>query len=349
VNTSLPQLGAERNLRRLFVPLAAALLCGLLQTSVHAADSAVILMYHRFGETGHPSTNIALEQFAAHLAELEDEKYTVLPVPEILSALKSGKPLPDNTIGITIDDAFRSVYTEAYPRLKKRNLPFTLFIATEPVDKRLPDYMTWDQVRELRDNGVVIGSQTHSHLHMALQGGPASRRDLTESNARFQAELGSVPKLLAYPYGEASLDVMDVARDLGFDFAFGQHSGVLHRTSNSYFLPRFAFNEDYGSVSRFRLVANALPLPVDDLAPRDPLLTENPPAFGFTVAETIDNLGRLSCYHSKHGKVRLERLGQHRVEVRFPGPFDTGRSRLNCTLPGPEDRWRWFGLQFYVK
>jgi hypothetical protein len=83
-----------------------------------AADSAVFLMYHRFGEDAYPSTNVRIEQFEAHVAELTSGKYNVMPVGEILGALRSGKSLPDRTIGITIDDAYLSVYKEAWPRLK---------------------------------------------------------------------------------------------------------------------------------------------------------------------------------------------------------------------------------------
>ena len=52
---------------------------------VMASDSAVVLMYHRFGETAHPSTNIRIEQFEAHLEELSREKY-VLPCPKSSSS-----------------------------------------------------------------------------------------------------------------------------------------------------------------------------------------------------------------------------------------------------------------------
>ena len=51
---------------------------------VMASDPAVVLMYHRFGEST-PSTNIRIEQFEAHLEELSREKYTVLPLPEIIA------------------------------------------------------------------------------------------------------------------------------------------------------------------------------------------------------------------------------------------------------------------------
>lgn len=348
VNKCLPQLRAERNLRCLILICIAVILWGVLRSTANAADSAVILMYHRFGETNHPQTNITIPQFEAHLAELTKPKYSVLPVPEILRRLKAGEALPEHAIGITIDDAFLSVFTEAYPRLKQHELPFTLFVATRPVDRKLSDYMNWDQIRELRDAGVTIGSQTHTHLHMARRGRQDSKADIETANARFREELGQRPKLLAYPYGEAALESMALVRELGFDFAFGQHSGVLHRSSQPYFLPRFAFNEAYGDENRIRLVANALPLPVKDISPRDPYVVDNPPAFGFTVDAAIPNLSQLGCYHSQQGKVRLEKLGSHRIEVRFANAFENGRSRLNCTLPGPDGRWRWFGMQFYA-
>jgi peptidoglycan/xylan/chitin deacetylase (PgdA/CDA1 family) len=345
----LPQLRTERNLWCFILLCAVVTLWGFFRSTALAADSAVILMYHRFGESGHAQTNTTIEQFEWHLTELKNSKYTVLPIPEILRKLKAGTSLPERTIGISIDDAFLSVFTEAFPRLKQHGLPFTLFIATQPVDRKLRDYMNWDQVRELRDAGVTIGSQTHTHLHMARRGPTDSRKDVEAANERFVEELGQAPKLMAYPYGEAGLASMTVVRDLGFEFAFGQHSGVLHKNSPPYFLPRFAFNEIYGSEARFRLVSNALPLPVHEVAPRDPIVAENPPAFGFTIDSSITELSQLNCYHSQQGKVVLERLGSHRIEVRFPRAFDTGRSRLNCTLPGPENRWRWYGRQFYTQ
>ena len=305
-------------------------------------------MYHRFGENTHPQTNISIEQFESHLAELSKPKYNVLPLPEILRRIKNGKDLPERCVGITIDDAFKSAFTQAYPRLTLLKLPFTLFVATRPVDKNLPDYMDWDQIRLLRDSGVTIGSQTHSHIHMALRGVDESEKDLEISNARFLDELGEQPRLLAYPYGEAGLAIMSLAEKLGFEFAFGQHSGVVHKRSSFYFLPRFAFNEIYGNVERFQLVTNTLPLPVHDVLPRDPLLKENPPHFGFTVDSSIQNISGLRCYHSQQGSIRLQHLGTHRIEVRFLKRFAVGRSRLNCTLLGPSGRWRWFGRQFYT-
>ncbi|MCH8092507.1 MAG: polysaccharide deacetylase family protein, partial [Proteobacteria bacterium] len=295
-----------------------------------AADSAVVFMYHRFGETSWPSTNIRIDQFEAHLKELSEGGYKVLALPTILSALKRGEELPDKTIALTIDDAYLSVYTVAWPRLKAARFPFTLFVATNPIDANLRNYMNWDQIRELAKAGVTIGSQTARHLHMVDSSPRRNAADLKKSNARFAAELGEKPKLFAYPYGEASLAVKTLVIAEGFVAAFGQHSGVVHAKADFFYLPRFALNEAYGKIDRFRLAANALPLPVSEITPRDPLLTDNPPAFGFTVDPSLKQIHRLACYHSGQGKLPVERLGR-RVEVRPKLAFPPGRTRINCT------------------
>ena len=330
--------------------LALAAAGGLAPMPALAADSAVVVMYHRFGESSLPLTNIHVEQFEAHLDELADSRYSVLPISEILSKLSAREPLPDRAVGISIDDAFLSVYEEAWPRLRDAGMPFTLFVATKALDEGVSGYMTWDQLRELHAAGVSIGSQTHSHPHMPRGSKTQNLEELRVSNERFRAELGAIPDIIAYPYGEYSLAVRDAAKEAGFAFGFGQHSGAIHYLQDMYYLPRFSMNEAYGGLSRFKLAVNALPLPVKDVTPADPLLSDetNPPPFGFTVAEPVARrLSRLSCYEARQGKLKLELLGP-RVEVRLGEALAKGRSRVNCTMPARSGRWRWFGMQFYL-
>jgi hypothetical protein len=95
-----------------------------------------------------------------------------------------------------------------------------------------------------------------------------------------------------------------------------------------------------------------LPLHATDVTPDNPNLgapeMENPPAFGFTLAADVAWDADIACYHSDTGKVaQMERLGP-RLELRFDKPFPTGRTRINCTVPTPEGRWRWFGMQYYL-
>ena len=327
--------------------IAALLLLGHAAQSL-AADHATILMYHRFGEESYPSTNVRLTQFDEHLDVLANGDYTVLPLDEIVEKLQAGTPLPDRAVAITIDDAYLSVYEEAFPRLLARGFTATMFVATRPVDRNLRGYMSWDQLREWQSAGFGIGSQTQTHPHMHRISREASREELSVSNERFLAEIGLRPTLFAYPYGEYNLEVIELVKEAGFEAAFGQNSGVAHGYDGYFELPRFAMNEQYGPRERLELAINGLPLKVDQIVPEDVFLDVNPPLYGFTLAEDMDKERQLRCFNSKYGKLDVAIIGR-RAEVRMPGPLVGKRSRVNCTMPGPEGRWRWFGRQFLTE
>ena len=342
------KLDALKAVTALFSGLFAAVVPSL----AFAASSAVVIMYHRFGEAEYPSTNITIEQLDAHIAELTSGPYTVLPVPEIIKRLANGDGVPERTIGITIDDAYRSIYTVAWPRFKAAGLPITIFASTAHLDGASARHLTWDQLREMRQGGVSVGHHTVSHLHMPKADTDRINKEITAAHTRFEAELGFRPELFAYPYGEVSSTVIAAVKKAGFSAAFGQHSGVIDNAYRRFNLPRFAMNEKYGDLTRLRLAINALPLRVTDITPPDPFITAdpgagNPPPMGFTLNAEVGNLDPLACFLSHAGRATVERLGPTRIEVRSQAPFPKGRTRLNCTLPGPEGRWRWYGRQFY--
>ena len=312
------------------------------------ADGATIFVYSRFDDERTPGLSIGLSQFEDHLDELKDGDYAVVPLPRIVEALRGGAAVPDRSVAITIDEATQSAYRDAYPRLRAAGVPFSLFVATDAVDRGLSGSMTWDQVRELSNAGVTIGALTASALPMAARSPQEIRDDLDRMKARFQAELGFVPTLFAYPHGEYSLPVRRQIEQAGFMAAFGQQSGVAYRGADIFALPRFVMDDAFGSLDRFQLAANALPLPVSDVTPADPVLTGNPPILGFTVPEGIDNLDRLACFATGQGRSEIEHLGSNRIEVRIADAFPPGRARVNCTLPAADERWRWFGVQFFI-
>lgn len=333
----------------LFLFLGGPALPGIAQAG-EAVTSAVVFMYHRFGESRYPTTSVTMEQLEAHLAEIAAGGYNIVPLHDIITAFRKNQALPDRTIALSIDDAFMSLYDRAWPVLAKAGIPFTLFVATDAIDAKRFGYMSWAQLRELAAAGVTIGSQTGSHPHLPDVSQKRLAKELARSNERFRAELGSAPDLLAYPYGEFGVREKEAAQAAGFIAAFGQHSGVAHSGEDIFGLPRFAMNERFGAVARFRMAGSGLPLPVNDVLPADTVLRgENPPAFGFTVADGIGSLKNLACFASNQsGAAQLERLGSRRFEVRLDKPFAAGRGRINCTLRAKGNRWRWFGRQFYI-
>ena len=168
------------------------------------------------------------------------------------------------------------------------------------------------------------------------------------SNKRFIDEVGSSPKFFAYPYGEYNLEVIEQVKLHGFVAAFGQHSGVAHKSLGMYELPRFAMNEKYGNMDRFLLAVNALPMPIVDLSPKNPVISINPPFYGFTLSEKIEPKNAIRCFANNGLNANTKRLSKNRIEIWLSGPFSKGRGRINCTMAGNDNRWRWLGRQFII-
>lgn len=342
---------------RRFFPVAGLLLT-LLAGSAAAQDAgllsgASILMYHRFGENTVPSTNIRLEQFEAHIAELKSGPYHVMGLPEIVAKLKSGEKLPDRAVAVTADDAYISAFTEGWPRLKKAGIPFTLFVATEPVTSKLRGYLTWDQIRQLKADGVTIGAHSHRHPSLPALTPEQAREDLETSMALFEKELGEKPSLFAYPFGEWDARTLKLVQQFGYSIAFGQHSGVAHSRHDMFWQPRFPMNEAFGSVERLRQVLNALPLPVTDVEPADVLVKlgqpGNPPVLRFTVAPGVERLNQMVCYTGEGNALTPKLIAERRYEMQAPAALKPPRDRISCSVPSSQPgRFRWFGIQFTV-
>lgn len=316
-----------------------------------ADKSAVVLMYHRFGEEGLPSTNIRLDQLETHITILKTGGYTFMSLGEAVRLIKERQPFPDRSIIISVDDAFASVFHHGWPRLKAADIPMTLFVSTDPIDQHHSNYMTWDMVRQLQREGVEIGHHTASHLHMVAAGVEAAKTDVARASKRFLAELGEVPNLFAYPYGEYSPEMIEMIKAQGFEAAFSQFSGPIAASENLFALPRFPVNERYGGEERFKLISQAIALPVSDVVPQSSIVDpeRNPPVFGFSVDNEVRGLSVLACYPSHMGEpAELLRPVANRIEVRFEKPFPKGRNRINCTMPAGKGRWYWYGRFFLV-
>lgn len=95
-------------------------------------DKVLILMYHRFSREPHPH-KISAGEFAAHLEYLGNHN-RVLSLSEVVEYMQNGKTLPPNTVVITIDDGYADAYDIAFPLLKKKQTPATIYAVTDFLD-----------------------------------------------------------------------------------------------------------------------------------------------------------------------------------------------------------------------
>ena len=304
-------------------------------------------MYHRFNEPKYPSTNIQMDIFKFQVEHIKDSNYNFINANQFKG--KFTVPKLNKKILLTIDDAFLSFYLEAWPYLKKNKIPFILFISTEPVGKR--GYMTWDQIKEINNEDfVTIGHHSHTHDYLVDVSDSQFILDIEKANKIFLNELGHIPSLFSYPFGEYS-KFMSNYISKNFQFAFGQHSGVIDINKNRFELPRFPINENYGELKRFKTILNSFPLEYKNLFPFEKKLTResNPPNFKIEFFKEQKNLQNINCYSNEANewKKSITSISNKTLSIKFRAPFKPRRGRINCSL-NDNGKWRWLGTQFTI-
>ena len=226
-------------------------------------------MYHRFNESKYPSTNIELEVFKEQLKIIENEGIQFINPKDFKKNLSNNKA--QRKILLTIDDGLLSFYQNAWPILKKRKIPFIMFVNTREVGAF--NYMSWDQIIELHNYEFVeIGNHSHSHEYLVDENSEIIEKDILKSIKIFKEKLGRNSTFFSYPFGEYSQEFKKIIMKLGFNFAFGQHSGVIDETKDLFELPRFPINEKYGEINRFKTLMKTLPFKYKKITPEDKYL-----------------------------------------------------------------------------
>ncbi|MBE0616312.1 MAG: polysaccharide deacetylase family protein [Proteobacteria bacterium] len=319
--------------------LLATLFCAVPPCRGDAPPHARVLLYHRVGDTRYPSTNVSTEAFREQMGWLRDHGFHVVPTEVLEGFLRQGQPLPAGAVAIHFDDGYRSVFDNALPVLREFGYPFTVFVATEAVERGYQDFVTWDQARELALAGASFGAHGHRHLRLGAPeaGEPAARyaeriRAEFLEGARRLRDRDFAIRWLAYPYGEYNSEVQRQAREAGFDLAFSQDPGAIGRAQDPYCLPRFAVVGASADMTVFAERMSYLPLDLlGETPPPGPLAVEAP---GFVSAivpapEEYD-LRQGNVFLSEQGRLESRfdpRTGQVTAEVK--GPL---RRRLNRVL-----------------
>lgn len=322
-----------------------------------SAEKANIFIYHRFGESRYPSTNIDADVFADHLQYLHDSGKKVLPLKEVVRAFRTGEVLPSDAVVLTVDDAFDSFLAKAMPLLKKYRYPVTLFVNTDGVGSS--GYLDWDQLRHLARNGVDIGNHTatHDYLLERKEGETGAmwesriRDDITRAQDAFDRELGMRPELFAYTYGEYSPELVEIVRDLGFIAAVAQQSGVASPASDLFLLPRFPMGGPFASLSSFKSKVNMQPLDIEVLDPQTPIIDgNNPPILSLRVRSSQYDLGQLQGFVQGNNDldIKVDATREGVIVVQAEKPLTGRRNKYTLTAPLKDGSgWAWFSQPWF--
>lgn len=311
-------------------------------------------MYHRFEENKYPSTNVRLKEFNLQLEIINQNKIEFISIDELRKILIENKSYDSKKVLITVDDAYRSFYDNGWKILKEKKIPFVLFFNTREVNTNNPNYMTWDQVREIHNSKIgTIGGHSFSHEFLINKSESEIREDLEKSHKDFLRELSFRPKYFSYPFGEYSSAFKKIVKEFNYELAFGQHSGVIDKSKDLFELPRYPVNENYGKPERFLTLLNTKPFPFKSFKPENKFLTksENPPKIEIEFFKETTNLEKINCFANDGGewsKKKISFIEKNWIKVNLDKKFTTRTGRINCSLLDKDNQWRWLGFQFVV-
>src|SRR5881227_934128 len=232
---------------------------------VDQTAQTIIFCYHRLvDKIRYPGTEITPAAFEAQMKELKDRGITVIPMQDLLAWKRGEKNIPPRCAVISFDDGWKSQYEVAWPIMKKFGYPFTMFIYTEGVAGGSlggGQAITWEQLADMRDNGVDIEAHTATHqdlreghnIMLAAPGGKRTRTKLTGaeyeqwvrnevvgSKELLEQRLGIKVNCFAVPFGNYNEHVKELARNAGYEAMFTVYGQPITFTSPLDSLGRYA-------------------------------------------------------------------------------------------------------------
>jgi len=304
--------------------------------SAVADGNVTVLIYHRFADSRYPSTSVSRERFHQQMAWLLARGYRVIGLDNLVDTLAKGERVSDKAVVITIDDGYRSVFEVARPVLRSFGYPYTVFVYVKAVEKGYGDFMSWDQLRQLEKEGVIIGNHSFSHARMnerpAGMGDEEYRNwissDLVKSARVMMKRLGDSPRFFAIPYGGYNDVVLSEAKKAGYDAVLTQDPGSVSSSTDRFRIPREPIlGKDWSSMKHFEKVVRQVDLPLGGFSP--PLGPVSAPVvFSAQVIEPqLYRPGDFEMYVSELGWKKVA-LDGNRLGFDFAGPFTRKFNRV---------------------
>lgn len=307
-----------------------------LAANTLANDSLNILVYHHVAEDTPASTSVSPETFRAHLELLRDNGFNVVDLASALESIKNRQPIAENAVAITFDDGYLNLYTNALPMLLEFGYTATFFIATDSIDKNYGNMMSWENLRTLQSSGMTVANHTSNHDYLVrypVRDGDwraALEANIVHAQNRLNEELEkSVPKWLAYPYGEFSEELTTLVTELNY-IGFGQHSGGVWHGSNWQALPRFAASGIYANTNTLLTKLRSRPMRVNETTLVDMLTSSNQPEVEISLVESDDLNKSLNCFINGSA-ASYEWRSEDSFFIQSDAALSDGRHRYNCT------------------
>jgi peptidoglycan/xylan/chitin deacetylase (PgdA/CDA1 family) len=196
---------------------------------------------------------------------LKNMGYETITLVDLYNHFAKGTKLPAKPVIITADDGYQSMYTTAFPILKKYKYKMTVFLITSYIGdnektRRLNDFdsgvenipqramLTWPEVGQMSKYGCEFQSHSWSHSIMSNIPIDSAKFELIQSKHDIEVHTGKPVIFIAWPHGASSNEVISLLPQTGYVGALNASGGVQSLTSI-----------DFSSLNRVEIVSGIPP------------------------------------------------------------------------------------------
>ncbi|MFT6733287.1 MAG: peptidoglycan/xylan/chitin deacetylase (PgdA/CDA1 family) [Polaribacter sp.] len=206
---------------------------------------ATIFMYHAVGnekqiQDSDPHYAVSERQFCEHISIIKSSVALAKQLLATKDVTTESITTDSNKVTescITFDDGHLSNYLVAFPLLKNKNLTAEFYVNTSMVGK--DNFMTWEQLKEMNNEGMSIQSHGHTHGYFSDMNEEEITHELKISKSMIESNLGNKVVVFAPPGGRTDKRVSRIAKSLGYLCVANSRPGLIP-FFKSFEIPRFA-------------------------------------------------------------------------------------------------------------
>lgn len=219
------------------------------QTKTPESDSrnevaVPILMYHHIRIYNDPAdkigTNLSVppENFKSQIDYLKNNGYTTITFADLLGF--PAKKLPDKPVILTFDDGYSDAYNNVYPALKQNGQVGVFYIISGFLGRT--EFLTTDQVKQMSDGGMEIGSHTIDHPDLTTLNPTKLNSELINSKNSLEGIIGKPVISFCYPSGKNNNSVDAAVKNAGYASATTTSEAISSTKENKFILSRLRIN-----------------------------------------------------------------------------------------------------------
>lgn len=241
----------RRPIRIILIVLAVSVLSFCVWFGFAASHyTAPILMYHYINDEEPLKSKLGVSpsSFEKQMRFLRRHNYNIITLEELVNLIAGENKIPRKTVAITFDDGYLDNYTNAYPVLKKYNIPATIFVVINRIGRSLgqDDYMGWGQIKELAESGLItIGSHSMNHPNLSeVDSKDELEYEILESKKILEEKLKKRIDFFSYPFGGVSVKARASCARAGYRACVGTNFPKGYPNNDIYALKRLRISEN---------------------------------------------------------------------------------------------------------